>query len=631
MKLRPIPFLASLGIALTLAASASAQTSIDGKTVQAQTNAPVCSKFALPPFVWAPPTLEGWWSGKSGTANWFGLGAPLSDYGLSITGAARDVYFGELSGGLPNQPKSNFIEEVKLRATYDFAKIFGLDGLTITSGWRYRNVAGNNPGYAAGTQTSQTSSWNPTDMSSGFGMRMMSQMLQYSNSLGFINLGLENPYDQFLQQPLSKLFENNMINSSKGIGMQQGPGIPYGANYSSKTVNSTRLYCASAVGWSSSYLAWGGTLNVKPTSDTYVQSGLYQAVAGDTGIAPSQYGVTSVYPYTGVQQSYLGTMKYNGQTYQVVNASGHQTTTVKSIGFVAGYQNNHGFTTGGAPAFTPVPTNTVNPGGVGGGWSGNGVFNMNEIGWTPKFGADKLEGHYALGGYIWGLPNDSYSPTAYQYAYVNKAGQVAVANSTKAYPTTYNGLAWGLYLQADQMLFRHHDEETDPASGKNVADGKNPTPDAPHSFSDRGLYAINEFSFTPPQNNEMPLYFQTGLIYKGLFDVRPKDSMGVVVGAGFYSSYLNSWTQSQNQTLINANKGETASNTYPNGPTTVNGKSYYQYLPYYSSTEVIEGFYNVQINQWLAFKPYAQCIVNPAGNGTVGTDWTLGARLSAIF
>jgi hypothetical protein len=107
--------------------------------------------------------------------------------------------------------------------------------------------------------------------------------------------------------------------------------------------------------------------------------------------------------------------------------------------------------------------------------------------------------------------------------------------------------------------------------------------------------------------------------------------MGVVVGAGFYSSYLNSWTQSQNQTLINANKGETASNTYPNGPTTVNGKSYYQYLPYYSSTEVIEGFYNVQINQWLAFKPYAQCIVNPAGNGTVGTDWTLGARLSAIF
>jgi hypothetical protein len=610
-----------------------AQTTSDGKVLQAQTNAASSSAFPLPPFAWKPPTLSSWWNGPSGTANWFGLGAPLNDYGLTVSGKLKDVYFGLASGGLPNQPRSNFIEEIKMSFLYDFSKLFGLDGLSVVSNWRYRNVASNNPGYAAGS-AGVTSGWNPTDMSSGFGMRMMSQMVQYTtpDKVFTINGGLENPYDQFLQQPLSKEFQNNMINSSKGIGATQGPGIPYGANYSTKTANNTRLYGAPAVGWSSSYLAWGGTVNVKPVQNVYLQSGLYEAVAGDTGISPTEYSVTSVYPYTSVPQSYLGTMKYNGQTYQVVNASGQQTATVKSIGFVAGYQNNHGFTTSGAPAFTPVPTNTVNPGGVGGNYSGNGLFNVTEIGWTPKFGPDKLEGRYAIGGYIWGLPNDSYSPTAYQYAYVNKVGQVAIANSTKAYPTTYNGLAWGLYLQADQMLFRHHDADAIiPSDGKNPVEDKNPIAPTPHTFSDRGLYMFNEFSFTPPQNNAMPLYFQTGLVYKGLFDVRPKDSIGIVLGAGFYSSYLNSWTQSQNQALKEANGNLSASNIVPNGPTTVHGTSYYQYLPYYSSTQVIEAYYAIQLNKWAFFKPYAQCLVNPAGNGTVATDWTLGAQLNVTF
>jgi hypothetical protein len=30
-------------------------------------------------------------------------------------------------------------------------------------------------------------------------------------------------------------------------------------------------------------------------------------------------------------------------------------------------------------------------------------------------------------------------------------------------------------------------------------------------------------------------------------------------------------------------------------------------------------------------KPYAQCLINPAGNGTLGTVWTLGARLYVVF
>ena len=57
----------------------------------------------------------------------------------------------------------------------------------------------------------------------------------------------------------------------------------------------------------------------------------------------------------------------------------------------------------------------------------------------------------------------------------------------------------------------------------------------------------------------------------------------------------------------------------------------YQYLPGYTSTEVVEAFYNVQINKWLAFRPDAQVIVNPAGNGTCPDAWILGAEIMAKF
>ena len=664
-------------------------------TIVASSNAPISS------FGWKAPTLSSWWKGTNALANWFGLGPVMNDYGLSITGSARDVYFGQVSGGFQNnnQPKSNFIEEVKLKAVYDFGKMFNIDGLSIISTWRYRNVGANNPAYAAGTM-GVTGNWSPSDISSGFGMRMLAQMLQYTtpDKVWTINGGMENPYDQFLQQPLSKTFENNMINSTKGIGMQQGPGIPvaggsggYSTPYNSLN-NLPRNYGAASVGWSSSYLAWGGTLNVKPVKNVYLQSGLYEAVPGASGVAPTQFSATSVYPYTSVPASYAGAMKASGQIVPVVGGNGMIIPNAsQNIGWVASYQNNHGFTFGGSPAnnfptqlvnvkptansagtttITGIPNGTpagaatyknsagqtvaapafyastpYNQQGVGGNYSGNGLFNMNELGWTPKLGADKLEGHYALGSYIWGEPNYSYTPTTYSVSVYNPTtGYTATsAYSKKPFQSQYNGAAFGFYLQADQMLFRYHKADTD--SNPFTSDGKNPvgkSPSAPHSFSDRGLYLFSEANFTPPQNNAMPLYFQVGLVYKGLLNCRPKDSIGAVFGSGFYSSYFNSYQQTQNQAYENA-VTSAYNATVPNGPTQAqnvnattgkisgNYNNYYAYLPNYTSTQVIEAYYNVQFNNWMNFKPYVQCIVNPAGNGTLNNDWTLGARLAVIF
>lgn len=544
----------------------------------ASTNAPASS------FAWQPPTLSSWWNGPSGTANWFGLGAPLNDYGLTIQGKFRYVYFGQVSGGFPNssgQSKSNFIPEIRMQLIYDFKKMFGIEGLTILSDWRYRNMGDNNPAYAAGT-TGITANWNPTDMNSGFGMRMMQQLVQYSNSIGFINVGMENPYDQFLQQPLSKMFENCMVNSTKGIGVGSGPGIPYVANN-----GKTNLYSASAVGWSSSYLAWGGTLRVKPSHDTYIQAGLYEAVANDTGVSQSpQFTATSVYPYSYVPSSYVGQNKSPYLTVPNTQPNGVVRGT-KNIGSQPVYSQNHGFNTAGAP-------NNNYTGGMQGlynTWSGNGLFNMDEVGWTPKLGSDKLEGKYAAGYYLWAMPNDSYTPNYYS------------RGAGKVFGSAYNSTLMGVYLQADQMLYRHHDTAPAPSDG-----GKNSAL-AALSFSDRGLYMFNEANFSNPENTAMPYYFQTGLVYKGLFDARPKDQAGFVFGCGFYSSNANSYQNAQNYYLQGS----------------------YAKLPAYTSTQVLEGFYSVQINKWLSFKPYAQCVMNPAGNGTLGNDWTLGARVLAVF
>lgn len=623
--------------------------------------------------------LSQWWNGKSATDNWFGLGKTMNDYGLSVTGTAKEVYFGQVSGGLPNQPKSNFINEEKLKFVFDFKKLFGIDGITIESNWRYRNAG--NPGYAAGT-SGPSGLFNPSKDAGGLGLRILTQQIEYStpNKNFTINAGWENPYEQFLQQPLSKMFENSMLAQSKGIGGVAGPGIPVVNSASAvnaagvPTAGAGRYYTTSPVPWNGTYAAWGGTLKVKPTKETYIQSGLYLAISGTGGVATPQYTATSVYPYTSVPQSYLGQFRQNGQVAGVVGGNGQTIPGAsQNLGWQPGYQNNHGFNFQGSPGFNPntaqvgsKPATPVNGNyqnaqgqwvkapayyaaspynqGNGGNYSQNGLYNVNEIGWTPKFGKEKLEGHYAIGAYIWGQKNDSFTPTAFTASSFNSKGGVTYTSyaATKPFAYAQNQVIWGMYFQADQMLYRVKSPEV--AAHE---DGKNVIPAAKAKLSDKGLYTFNEFTFTPPQNNALPIYFQTGLVYKGLIPHRDTDSVGVALGAGFYSSYYNQYIQSQNQALQNA-YGSANNATVPNGPSqqgsvnpttgaTASGtkaaplSNFYQYQPSFSSTEVIEAFYNIQLNKWATIKPYAQYIINPAGNGTVGNDCILGVSAAVTF
>ena len=575
-----------------------------------------------------------YWSGSGGTGNWFGLGKTMGDYGLSISGTAREVFFGQVSGGLPNVSKSNWVNEDKMAFVYDFAKLFGLNGLTIESNWRYRSDNGsqNNPtvSWAAGT-VGNSSLFNPSKDTSGMGIRILPQFLKWQSEKGddprfMVKGGWINPYEDFLQQPDSKWFENNAIASAKGIGGTAGPGTVVGYSTAGAPVYAK----TTAVPWSSSYASWGGELRAKPSSSTYVQAYLGLAIGGYSGTQGNPYSNTDVYPYNNVSPQYAGTQKQPVATLNTVGYNGAPTgkTTTKNSQYV---YNNHGFNFQGAAPYNNPSPGAAYPNGAyynNNVYSQNGIYNVEEVGWTPKWGKDKLAGKYVLGGYIWGQNNTSYTPTTW------------VNGQTKPFPLQNNPLTWGLYFQADQRLSAVQNKvAAAPSLGKNPVDGKN-APATTVADKIRGLYMINECTFTPPQNNAIPFYFQTGLVYKGLFDARKTDTCGIVLGMGFYSQYLNSYTSSQNQALANG-YGSKYNATVPNGPTNYNapnattGKTTvtpaYQYLPGYTSTEVVEAFYNVQINKWLAFRPDAQVIVNPAGNGTCPDAWILGAEILAKF
>ena len=532
------------------------------------------------------------------TAGWFGLAEPLKSYGFSVNGEYKQQYFGQVSGGLPNQPASNWVGEVKLKFLYDFAPIFGLKGLTLESNWRER--FGGNPQFKAGT-AGAASIFQPTSMVSGPGVRILTQQFEYTtpNKALTINAGWENPYEQFLQQPLSKLFENNAISSAKGIGGVAGPGIPVWSSSQNKYVN----YTASPVPWGSTYAAWGGTLKVRPIKRAYIQSGLYAAISGTGGQNGSVYAPTDVYPYSSVPGNYLGQGKAAGYTsYPAVGANGQPDGKYSTSKYVTGAQNNHGFNFQGSGNF--------NPNGDGGNYSQNGLYNVNEIGWEPKFGKDQYEGKYAVGSYIWGQNNTSYTPTTY------------VSGQTKPTAFNQNSYIWGMYFQADQQIFK--EKSDDPAKP-----------------SKQGLASFNELTFTDPHNNALPLYFHTGLVYRGLIPKRDDDSVGIVLGEGFYSSYYNQYIQQQNQALVNG-YGSANNATVPNGPVAVaknaygtgtpkSATTYYQYVPQFSATAVIEAFYNVQLTKWASIKPGVQYISNPAGNGTVANAWILGATAKVTF
>jgi carbohydrate-selective porin OprB len=247
---------------------------------------------------------------------------------------------------------------------------------------------------------------------------------------------------------------------------------------------------------------------------------------------------------------------------------------------------------GGAFLAFPSATSSSNHGLAMEGYaqdpSRNGTLWMAETGVTPSFGEAKLDGKYAIGGYYFGVGNNSFFGERY-------AGQ------------------YGFYGQADQQLFREPSPEVEvmakgPSDSKSVVDDKSgksfkePVSMEKPKLSKQGLYMFNLVTFAPKYNNILPFYFHTGFSYVGLIPGRDEDQTLLAFG---YGSYSFSNIENLQENVGNVNQ------------------------PNY--TAVLEAGYRIQLNKWLYTQPFVQYIIKPNGTGNVQNATILGVQSSVIF
>lgn len=214
-----------------------------------------------------------WWETDGVTGNWFGVREELADRGLTVNGKWLGTVYGVVDGGL--ERRGTFDQEIKFDARLDFAKLTGwsaLEGLTATGGVRWRD--GENVNKFVGASPA----FNVSSYQGGKEWRLMPFYLTYTTPEMFgvpkfltISGGWQNPYDFFARQEDAKFFRNNVIVSGKGIS-------------------------SNGVGWSSSYVAWGGFVKVAPTTWSYVQAGLYMAIPGDAETANHGFAMAGASP-----------------------------------------------------------------------------------------------------------------------------------------------------------------------------------------------------------------------------------------------------------------------------------------------------------------------------------------------
>lgn len=216
----------------------------------------------------------------------------------------------------------------------------------------------------------------------------------------------------------------------------------------------------------------------------------------------------------------------------------------------------------------------------------NSLMTMVEGGFTPKIGASKLPGKYAMGAYYYG---------GYRTSFLGNPGYGQ----------------YGMYWQADQMLYREPSpmvEEPAPmgkgagkVAKKDAKSFKAPVPASKPKLSDQGLSMFNLFTFAPKYNNLVPFYYQGGFSYKGLIPNRDKDQLYIGTALGAYSYY---------NLLARRAAGSVNLPTY---------------------TMVIEGGYRVNFNDWFYGGPFAEYIIRPNGTDNVQNALVLGANFEVKF
>ncbi|HKF64596.1 MAG TPA: carbohydrate porin [Dongiaceae bacterium] len=193
-----------------------------------------------------------------------------------------------------------------------------------------------------------------------------------------------------------------------------------------------------------------------------------------------------------------------------------------------------------------------------------GIIVPLEVGWTPDKAMFGLPGDLRIGGY-------------YDNSTVPDLG--APVNG----PQQLMSGRWGLYLLADQMIWR----EGGPSSS-------------------RGFNLFAGFTYADPSTALIQYFWEAGLVKKGTFPGRDNDSIAFAVSQALVS---NSLVNAQNQANIT-------------NPGSVGVQSYEMDL---------ELNYRAQIAPWFTLMPNLQYVVRPGGVTSTPNAFVLGLQAAVTF
>lgn len=204
--------------------------------------------------------LQDWWNGSYllGGDGHFGPDwrQALKNHGLSFDAGYQGALFGVVDSQKGSRGFWN--EQLNLAAQLNLGDLLENDPLRTTllfGSIRYRDSW---PQSNPNNFVEANSMFNPSNWQSGTQFRLLAfglsldsrKYLPVEHMLTF-KLGWLQPQKEFIDQPLSKLFLNNAVNSAKGVG----GNIPF----------------------SSSFSTWGGVLTIRPHDQFYLRNAIFMA------------------------------------------------------------------------------------------------------------------------------------------------------------------------------------------------------------------------------------------------------------------------------------------------------------------------------------------------------------------
>ncbi|WP_321848086.1 carbohydrate porin [Pseudomonas paraveronii] len=201
-----------------------------------------------------------------------------------------------------------------------------------------------------------------------------------------------------------------------------------------------------------------------------------------------------------------------------------------------------------------------------------------EVIWKPTVGQQALPGEYRLGYYhSSAAANDVYED-------INGAPQALTGQAPKSRSSKH-----GAWIMGQQQLTAHHGDAS------------------------RGLSVFASLTVHDKATSSIESFQNIGAVYKGPFDARPKDDIGLGVARLKVNDDVT-----KRQRLINDSTGIT---DYDDP----------LYVPVQHSEYNIELNYGVHVTDWLTVRPNVQYVRNPGGVYEVDNAWVAGLKLQASF